>query len=91
MAVRNPAPNVEYDFVSIQAAGRAVCPFCGAWHSRSSGATIEGGSCKARYIRLRKAAILVRGKPLSMGSGYRVPDSGEISVSLEHAVNVVHS
>lgn len=89
--IRN-TKTAEYQFAApgSQAAGRAVCPFCSGWHRRSDGAPITE-SCDARYLRVRKVAIFVRGKPVSFGAGVRVPSQAERSAALEHAFNVVNS
>ena len=52
----------EYEFVTRQAHQRALCPFCSGWHRASDGAPILG-DCVGRYVRVRKAAFVVRGIP----------------------------
>ena len=83
-------PTAEYEFINAktQAAGRAVCPYCSAWHRRSDGKPISE-ACDGRYVRVRRVAIVVRGKPVSMGSGVRPPTQSEISAALAHAANIV--
>ena len=83
----------EYQFVSAnsQAAGRAVCPFCMSWHSRATGAPISDEACDARYVRVRKVSICIRGKPAGFGTGVRVPTTSEKSASITHAEGVVNS
>ena len=90
--IRNTG-TAEYQFAEpgTQAAGRAICPFCNAWHSRSTGAPIGAEACDARYVRVRRVAIFTRGKPLSLGSGVRVPTASEKSAAMTHAHNVVNS
>ena len=85
-------PTAEYEFVNpkTQAAGRAVCPYCSAWHSRSDGSPITE-ACDGRYVRVRRVAIVVRGKPVSLGSGVRPPTQAEIAAAIQHASNIVFS
>lgn len=85
MAIKNVG-TAEYDFVlpNGQAAGRAVCPFCQGWHRRSTGEPITE-ACDARYLRVRKVAICVRGRPISFGSGVRVPTQAEKDAAMAHA------
>jgi hypothetical protein len=77
----------EYEFVATQAAGRAICPFCQAWHDRAGG-TPDAGDCEGRYVRLRKVAIVVRGRPTGLGTGVRIPTALEKKEALEHAYGV---
>jgi len=77
----------EYEFVTTQAAGRAICPFCQAWHERSDGMP-DSGDCEGRYVRLRRVAIVVRGRPAGLGTGVRVPNSQEKKDALDHAFGV---
>jgi hypothetical protein len=83
-------PTVEYQFVVVQAAGRAVCPFCQSWHMRSNGESITE-SCDGRYRRNRRVAIVARGRPASLGSGVRVPTEAEMQAAMVHAENIVNS
>jgi hypothetical protein len=90
-----PIKNVgtaEYDFVlpKSQAAGRAVCPFCQGWHSRSTGEPATE-ACDARYVRIRKVAICVRGRAVNLGAGVRVPTQSEKDAAVAHAFGVVNS
>jgi hypothetical protein len=81
----------DYQFVQAkhQAAGRAVCPYCMAWHLRSTGAPEGDEACEALYVRVRKVAIVVRGKPTHFGAGVRTPTSSEIKSAVAHAVGVI--
>jgi hypothetical protein len=85
-------PTAEYEFVGskAQAAGKAVCPYCSAWHRRSDGAPITE-ACDGRYVRIRRVAIVVRGKPATFGAGVRPPTQAEIDAAVEHASNIVFS
>jgi hypothetical protein len=87
--IRN-AGTAEYQFVApnSQAAGRAVCPYCSGWHRRSDGAPATE-ACDARYVRVRRVAICVRGRPTSFGAGVRVPNPSEISAAIDHAIGVI--
>ena len=77
--------HAEYEYVQTQAAGKALCPFCGHWHRASDGAPMEG-DCVARYLRFRKVAILVRGVVNRRGGGYQVPGQRDLDRCLQHAI-----
>jgi len=83
-------PTVEYQFVVVQAAGRAVCPYCGSWHIRATGES-PTESCDGRYRRNRRTAIVARGRPVSLGAGVRVPTEVEMQAAMAHAENFINS
>lgn len=79
--------DAEYEFVEMQAAGRALCPFCQVWHN-SAGGEPKSGSCPGRYARNRRVGIVVRGTARVRGVGFRVPSQTEINTCLAHAATI---
>jgi hypothetical protein len=78
--------DTEYEPVEAQAANKAICPYCHGWHSRSDGTPLVG-NCNGRYTRSRQTAICVRGLPVGLGTGARVPSTDEVTTALLHAIN----
>ncbi len=83
------AGTAEYLFVNAQAAGRAICPYCQGWHLRDTEESDEG-DCEARYLRVRRVAICVRGRPSGLGTGVRVPTAEEKQAAVDHASQTVY-
>lgn len=54
--------HAEYDYCPRQAHQRGLCPFCNQWHRASDG-TAMTGDCPGLYVRVRKAAFVVRAIP----------------------------
>lgn len=81
--------NAEYEFVETQAAGRVLCCYCNTWHKSSDGEPMDAANnCLARFMRLRKVAVMVRGTVKSRGGGYRIPLKAEIDAAVAHAANM---
>ena len=81
----------EYDFVPAGGLhkGKALCPFCGVYHSTETGLALAG-DCPGKFARWRQCSIVVlgiaKGRAGAVDGVRTTPEGKNLERAVQHAI-----